>query len=303
MDEPAMSIHITLKQLEVFATVIKESSYTQAAKTLNMTQPAVSTQIKNLEGQLGIKLFDYVSKKLTLTHAGRDVYKKIHEVQNKVDELKNFIFNIKGLLTGNLHIAIPQGAQKYIFHLIKEFYDLHPQVEIDIQVTGPNSHLDLLKNDDIDFSLTENPIKNLSLYSEVLFTYNSYLIAPTNHPLSKKKKIPLASIGNETFIINKHRTHSQKILEDEIIKKQSKLIHVDNIESMKYAVEAGIGLAMVSDNALSLESNKKYYAILDVEGLPIQSRVHLTHRHKKLLSPLGAEFKKFARAYCKNHFS
>ncbi len=88
-----------------------------------------------------------------------------------------------------------------------------------------------------------------------------------------------------------------------MINKESKLIYVDNIDSMKYAVEAGLGLAMVSDNALDPELNKKYYAILDVEGFPIQSRVHLIHRHKRLLSPLGIEFKKFAHDYCKQHFA
>lgn len=298
-----MTIHVTLKQLEVFSAVIQESSYTHAAKSLNMTQPAVSTQIKNLEEQLDIKLFEYVGKKLSLTHAGHDIFKKIYEVQNKVAELKNFVANIKGLSTGSLNIAIPQGAQKNIFHIIKAFYAKYPHINIDIKVIRPRSQLQLLENDDVDFSIAQHAPKKSSCCSDVLFTYNSYLIAPNDHPLAKKRKISPIKIAHETFIIDKHRSNSQKILEDKVLTKQSKLIHVDNIDSMKYAVAAGLGLAVTAGSALDPELNKKCYAILDIEGFPIQSRMYLIHRHKKLLSPLGIEFKKFAHTYCKKNFA
>ncbi|WP_423064270.1 hypothetical protein [Candidiatus Paracoxiella cheracis] len=76
----------------------------------------------------------------------------------------------------------------------------------------------------MDFSLTECPPKKSSLYSEVLFIYNLYLIAPINHPFINKKEIPLSKISKEIFIIGKHRSNSQKILEDKVINKESKLI-------------------------------------------------------------------------------
>ena len=297
-----MRTNVTLKQLEVFLTVVKEASFTHAGKVLNMTQPAVSSQIKNLEQRLDIKLFEYVDKKLTLTEIGHSIIKQIHDVQDKVEGLKDLVSNLKGILAGQLNISIPPGAQKQAFYIVKGFYDQHPHISIDIKVSNRMEQLKLLQENSIDFCIMGTPPKKTSLYADALFSYRSIIIAPTTHPLTKHQNITLEKIRHETLICGEHYSHSRKILKDLLIDDKTTLIYVNNGDSVKYAVEAGLGIAVVPENILNPDLKNKYYAVLDVQGFPIQSHVYLVHRHNKLLSPVGTAFKNFALAYCKEHY-
>ena len=111
-----------------------------------------------------------------------------------------------------------------------------------------------------------------------------------------------SSICRETLICGEHYSYSRKILEDLLIDDETPLIHVNNGDSIKYAVEAGLGIAVVPENILDPDLKNKRYTELNVEGFPIRSYVYLVHRHNKLLSPVGTAFKNFAIKYCKEHY-
>lgn len=287
-------MQITLKQLEIFSVVAKELSYTQASKILNMTQPAVSAQMKNLEEELDIKLFDYAEKKLTLTTAGREVSKKSHELKEKIEIFKQYVMDIKQLHTGMLAIAIVPGVEKALFATIKAFHHQYPHINIDISVIDHLSQLKLLQDNKVDFCILDGtPSKKSSLVVELLYPVSIVIIAPIHHPLTKKNKIPVDRLTKETFIISEHFSNSRKIVEEKILTEETRIIAINNTDAVKYAVAAGLGLAAINKDALDQTLLGTHYQILDVIGFPMPSHVHLVYRHKKLLSPVAQTFKHF----------
>lgn len=292
-----MSMHITLKQLEAFASVAKTLSLTHAAKILNMSQPAVSSQMSNLEEQLGIKLFEYVGKRLTLTDAGRDIAKKVLILQDKVEIFKQSASHIKGALTGNLSISIPAIAVKQSFYLLNHFHRQYPGITLDIKVSDGKSQLQLLHDHLIDLCIMDMPPHKISLVSETLFNYHLVIIAPPHHPLTKKTNITLAELSQETFIIGEHHANRRTILEEKIITHDTRLISVNNAHSIIDAVEAGLGLAVSADCLLEKDLYDKSYTILSVMGFPIPSTIQLVYPHKKTLSPATLEFIKIAHEF------
>jgi DNA-binding transcriptional LysR family regulator len=292
-------MQITLKQIEIFSIVANELSYTHAAKILNMTQPAVSAQIKNLEEELDIKLFNYTGKKLTLTTAGREISKKTSDLKEKIEIFKHYITDTKELHIGKLNISMPSGLQKRMFSIIRGFHQQYPRIQIDISIADHTTQLKLLQNNKVDFILVGTPLKRYSLSTELLYTYPTVIIAPANHPLTQKTKISVTKLAKETFIISEHHSNSRHLLEEKIITKETKLISINNTDATQYAVSAGLGMAVINKNALDPALIGSSYQILDVVGFPIQSSVYITCRNKKLLSPAAQAFKNFAIAHAK----
>jgi DNA-binding transcriptional LysR family regulator len=296
------NMHITLKQLEAFSTVANTLSFTHAAKVLNMSQPAVSAQINNLEEQLGIKLFEYVGKSLTLTDAGRDIASKVVALQNKVEIFKQSTAYIKGTLVGNLRISIPAVALAQSFVILKNFHDHYPQVTVDVSVADRATQLALLRDHLIDVCIMGMLPHKSSLSYDTIFSYNAVIIAPPQHPLAHKPNITLEEIRHETFLVGEKHTNLRQILEEKIITKDTKLITINNTNAMKYAVEAGLGLAVIATCTLDKALYDKYYTVLDVVGFPIPASIHLVYPNKKNPSPVTLAFKKLAlRANDANH--
>ena len=290
-------MHITLKQLEIFLSVVEHLNFTHASKDLNMTQPAVSNQIKNLEQQLGLKLFEQVGKKTSLTNVALQLLPKVHNIQSQLEALGAEADSLRGLLSGKITLTLSTGSQKQIFQMIKAFLDLHPNIEFDIKLLNRIDQLKQLQANTVDLAITGKAPKQAPLYSEVLFNYDTVFISPVKSPKNKIKNISIDHLTKETLIAGEHYSNSRTILEKYFNLKTCNVIEINNSDSVKYAVSAGLGIAIVSTNILDKELINKQYSILNVDGFPIKKTVYIVNRHRKLLSPAALTFKEFAQQY------
>lgn len=289
-------MHITLRQLEVFEAVARHLSYTRASEELFLTQPAVSMQIKQLEEQLGITLFEQMGKRIFLTDAGREVYQYSRGVAREMDELETAISELKGLGRGKLKIAIVSTAQYVVPHLLGVFCRRYPGVTVSLDVANREWLLHQLAENVVDLAVMGQPPTEMGFEADAFMQNPLVVIASPPHPLVGISNIPLARLESETFLMREPGSGTRMAMERFFAERNVRLragMEVSSNEAIKQSVQAGLGLGIVSSHALELELALKRLAVLDVGAFPILRHWYVVHRQGKRLSKIAQVFKEF----------
>lgn len=289
-------MNITLRQLKVFASVAKHLSFTRAAEELHLTQPAVSMQVKQLEGQLDIPLFEQLGKKIYLTEAGEEVYQYSRSIAQQLDELDTVLANLKGLEHGKLRISVATTANYFAPHLLAAFCANYPGVNVILNVTNRQTLLHQLTENEVDMVIMGQPPSGMELDAEAFMVNPLVTIAPPDHPLAGKKNIPLKDLEKEMFLVREAgsgtRNAMQRFFDEHNIHITTSM-EVSSDEAIKQSVQAGLGLGVMSQDAVQLELNMKKLVILDIEEFPFLRYWYLVHRKGKRLSAIAQAFKEF----------
>ena len=289
-------MHLTLRQMKVFEAVARLGSYTRAAEELHLTQPAVSMQIKQLEENAGLPLFEQLGKKIYLTQAGQEMQHYCRSIAQQLDEVDKVIAEMKGVKRGRLVIAVASTANYFAARLLATFSQRYPQVTISLDVTNREGLLDHLDANDIDMVIMGRPPEGLDLVAEPFTENPLVVIAAPNHPLVATERIPLEWLQQETFVVREQGSGTRTAMERFFAEKRVRLstgMEMSSNEAIKQAVQAGLGLGIVSIHTLQLELETKRLAILDVEFFPILRHWYVVHRQGKRLSPVAQLFKEF----------
>lgn len=289
-------MNVTFRQLKVFESVARQLSYTRAAEELHLTQPAVSMQIKQLEDQVGLPLFEQLGKKIFLTEAGREMYHYSRAIAQQLDEAERIIAELKGVQRGRLSIAVASTANYFATRLLATFSQRYEHVTISLDVTNRAGLLQHLDDNDDDLVIMGRPPQGLDLIVEPFMKNPLVIIAPPAHPLVGEEKIPLSRIQQETFVVRERGSGTRNAMEQFFADKGVQIttgMEMNSNEAIKQAVEAGLGLGIVSIHTLELELELKRLAVLDVEGFPITRHWYIVHRQGKRLSPVAQVFKAF----------
>ncbi|MCW8824996.1 MAG: LysR family transcriptional regulator [Gammaproteobacteria bacterium] len=289
-------MNITIRQLEIFIAVSRAESYTQAAKAVHLTQPAVSMQIKQLEHQLGIPLFEQLGKKIYLTEAGKEIYQHARNIVEQLSEMETFIDNLKGLNHGKLRISVATTANYFAPTLLSTFYQRFPGVTVSLDITNRQTLIQQLEENEVDLVIMGQPPKNMALDAIPFMDNPLVIIAPTKHPLSKKKKITLSQLEDEVFLVRESGSGTRIAMENFFKKHNLQLttgMEISSSEAIKQSVSAGMGLGIIQVDAIQTELTLKQLVILNVEHLPIQRHWYIVHRKGKRLSMLANAFKQF----------
>ena len=289
-------MHITLRQLEVFAAVASNLSFTRAAEALHLSQPGVSMQIKQLESSIGLPLFEHVGKKIFLTDAGREMFAYSQGVSHLLDEAEDVLETLKGVQSGKLAISVATTASHFATRLLAAFSQRYEGVTISLDITNRESLRRQLENNEPDLVIMGQPPEGIEVESETFMENPLVMIAPANHPLVKKKNIPLSRFENEHFVVRETgsgtRSAIQRFFEDHGVSFHTG-IEMSSNEAIKQAVEAGLGLGIVSIHTLELELATNTLVTLDVEDFPVIRHWHIVQRAGKRLSPVAQAFKQF----------
>ena len=292
-------MHITLRQLTVLEAVARHLSYTKAAAELHLTQPAVSMQIKQIEDAVGLPLFEQMGKKIFLTQAGNEMYNYSRTIQQQINEAESVIENLKGLKKGKLTIAVASTANYFAPQILASFSDKYEGITFSLDVTNRKGLLEHLNNNDTDVVIMGRPPANMEVEAFEFMDNPLVTIAPINHPLLKQKKIDIDTLLKETFIIREQGSGTRNAIERFFSDHEREIIttmDMSSNEAIKQAVEAGLGLGIVSIHTLEMELELKRLAILDVESFPIMRKWYVVHRIGKRLSPVATVFKEFVLA-------
>jgi len=289
-------MHLTLRQLKVFESVARHLNYTRAAEELHLTQPAVSMQVKQLEESLGISLFEQLGKRIHLTEAGTEVLTYARSITQQLDELEGVLNRIKGLGGGRLRISVASTANYFIPNLLGSFSQRYPDVTISLDVTNRESLLRQLSENMVDLVIMGRPPAEADVEADPFLDNPLVVVAPPDHPLTGKKKIPLKRLQEETFLVRESGSGTRIAMERFFSERGMKLktgMEVGSNEAIKQSVQAGLGLGLLSRATIEQELTLKRLVVLDIEDFPIMRHWYVVHRKGKRLSAAAEAFRGF----------
>ncbi len=286
-------MHLTLRQLEVFEAVARLASFTRAAEELHLSQPAVSMQIRQLEEAAALPLFEKLGKKIHLTEAGREFFHYSQEVGRLLCELDEVVEALKGVQTGRLRISVATTANHFATRLLAAFSQRYPGTSFSLDVTNRKSLLDQLASNDADLVIMGKPPEGLDLEATAFMDNPLVIIAPPGHPLASVDKIPLKRLQDETFVVREKQSGTriamERFFEERGVQFKTGMEMTSN-SAIKHAVEAGLGLGVVSIHTLELELEAGRLTLLDVQGFPIERHWYLVACRGKRLPPVARAF-------------
>jgi len=287
-------MNLTLRQLTIFEAVARHLSFTRAAEELHLTQPAVSMQVRQLEGAAGLPLFEQVGKRIFLTEAGQEMERYARSVLATLEEASQVFDEMRGLERGRLHIAVASTANYFVPQLLAEFCARYPGVEVSLDVTNREGLLHALSDNDTDLVVMGKPPETMDLVATIFMENPLVAIAPPSHPLAGQKKIPLERLQQETFLIREKGSGTRSATERFFVEhglSLSSTMEMSSSESIKQGVEAGLGLGLLSLHTLEMELALKRLVVLDVNELPIVRNWYIMHRTGKRLSAVAQSFR------------
>ena len=289
-------MNLTFRQLKVFESVSRNLSYTLAAKELFLTQPAVSMQIKQLEENVGLPLLQQMGKKIYLTEAGREMNHYARNIARELEEAGEIMEQLKGAKIGRLEVTVATTANAFATRMLSKFNKMYEGSTVSLDVTNRESLLQQLADNEKDIAIMGRPPENAELVTEPFADNPLVVIAAPDHPLVGQQPIPLYMLQDQTFVVREKgsgtRTAMQRFFEEHNLSVTSSMEMNEN-EAIKQAVQAGMGLGVVSIHTIELELETNRLVILDVEDFPIMRHWYLVHRKEKRLSPITQAFKDF----------
>jgi DNA-binding transcriptional LysR family regulator len=287
---------LTLRQFRIFEAVARNLSFSRAAEELHLSQPAVSMQVKGIEVILGMPLTEQLGKKIFLTDAGREVLYASQSITARLDDLQSNLAQLRDVESGRLNLAVTSTANPVATGLLARFRSDYPKVTIHLDVSNRAAVLGQFAVNRIDLAIMGQVPDGLGLEATRFMTNPLGIIAPADHPLARKKKIPVAQLASESFLVREAGSGTRGAMERFFATKGLDIhtsMEMSSNEAIKHAVQAGLGLGILSLQTLELELALKRLVVLKVEGFPILRHWYIVHRADKRLSPAAQAFKAF----------
>lgn len=305
-DNPPISMpdylirHATLRQLQVFEAIVRHGNFTRASEELFLTQPTVSMQVKKLADAMGLPLFEHVGRSVKPTQAALELYEACRDIFETLANLEMKIADIKGIKRGRLRLCVVTTAKYIAPELLGEFSQMHQGIEVSLKVTNRDRVLDRMQaNEDDLYIMGTAPSDELQVDAYAFAPNPLVIMAPRNHPLVGKKKIPLATIAEEPLILREPgsgiRDATLRVFSEAGLRPKIRM-ELGSNEAIKHAIVGGLGLSILSLHTLTLEGSEGPVAVLDVEGFPIQRKWFMVHPKGKDLSLVAKAFLDYAIA-------
>ena len=292
-------------QLEIFYAVAQQLSITAAASTLRVTQPAVSLQIKTLERELGLPLFERGGRKLALTQAGEALYRCAVSILHARDEAQRSIAELSAATKGKLILGANTTGGMYLLpRIVKEFKELYPETEVLLQIESTEWLYDKILQNVVDMALVGGPTEDRRFGVEGVCADSLALIVSPSHPFARPGKISLKELETQSLVVPTQGSRTRQLVERRL--KEAGLtprivMQLIGTEAVKKAVEANLGVAFVSRYAVERECDVKELKIIRVHGLRLDRDMELIYRKQKYFSPVGQRFREFIHSYALRH--
>lgn len=289
---------VSLRQLQIFEAIARLGSFTRAAKELYLTQPTVSMQIKKLEDGVGLRLFEQIGKQTYLTDAGKVVRRHTQQVLDAMANLEMEIADMQGLKTGTLRLAVVTTAKYFAPRALGKFCERYPGVDVSLKVTNRERLLERLIDNVDDLYILGRPPQSDDMTFEPYLANPLVVLAPRTHPLVGKSNIQPEQLAQYPFIIREPGSGTRMAIEEFFSQRKMKLsirMELGSNEAIKHAIDAGLGISVLSRHALALEGEDGRLAILDVNGFPLSWHWHVGHNKGKHLSVIAKTFLNFIK--------
>ncbi len=289
-------MNITFRQLRVFTEVARQASVQRAAEVLHLTPQAVSMQIREVESQVGLVLFDRASRKLSLSTAGEYFLVYARRLLATLKETQDAMSRLRGVESGVLSIGMVSPAKYFLPQLLASFRTEHPGVDVRLRFGNSEQLVALMQANEVDMSVMGRAPRDWPNRAEPFAPHPHVLVTAVGHPFAGEPRVDVGALAREAFIVREAGSGTRAALEEflHVHRVQPMLLmEMPSDEAIKQAVMAGLGISLVSRHIIGLELQHGLIAAPRVDGLPVQRRWHLVTGSAKMLSPAAEAFRYF----------
>ncbi len=288
-------MNFTLSQLQVFVKIVEMQSITKASEALNLTQPAVSIQLKNFQNQFEIPLTETIGRRIFITDFGKEISLAAINILENVKDIKYKTQQYKGNLAGKLRLSVVSTGKYVMPYFLADFMQTHPEVELIMDVTNKSKVLKSLENNEVDFALVSILPTHLDIDKMTLIQNKLFLVA-SSKAASFGKITDVAALSKLPLIYREEGSGTRQTMEffmkDQQIMAQKKMELTSN-EAVKQALIAGLGYSIMPLIGLKSELFNNDLQIIACKGLPIKTNWSLIWLKHKKLPPIAAAFKEY----------
>lgn len=295
------------RRLQVFHTVARLLSFTKAAEALHMTQPAVTFQVRQLEEYFNTRLFDRTHNRISLTDAGQRVFEYSDRIFKLYTEMEGAVKEMTGDISGVLMIGASTTIAEYMLPaLLGDFKKQYPDVNLHLKVSNSDGIVQMVENNVIDLGVVESPVLNKNLVVEVCRMDQLVAVVSPQHPLSNLKSLSLAELLEHPYICREEGSGTREVINEYMSEQGVNPAQVNfsmelgSPESIKGAVEAGMGVSVVSRATVQKELKLGALVALNLNP-PLERPFSFVHQKQKFRHRAMDELLDFARNYCKAH--
>jgi len=295
------------RRLQVFHTVARLLSFTKAAESLHMTQPAVTFQVRQLEEQFNTRLFDRTHNRISLTEAGELVFQYADRIFDLYAKMDNEVRELTGEVSGVLILGASTTIAEYMLpSLLGDFKAEYPDVTVQLKVANSDGIVSMVENNVIDLGVVEAPVANRNLAVEECRMDQLVLIVPPSHPLAAERKVDAKQILPYPFICREEGSGTREVVGDFLNKgginpnDVNFIMELGSPEAIKGAVEAGMGVSILSRATLQKELLLGTLKAIVLEPA-LERPFSFVHQKQKFRVRAMEELLNFARGYCKQH--
>jgi LysR family transcriptional regulator for metE and metH len=276
---------VTLKQLRALAAVARTGTLSAAAREAGVTPQAVALQLRLLEETLGLPLLER-SDRARPTEAGREALQAAQRIEAELAGCVQAIQALQGIEGGSISVGVVSTAKYFAPRALAAFSRAHPDVALRVVVGNRGDMLAGLDGFDLDVVIMGRPPEEAAMEMAVIGDHPHVIIASPAHRLAPRHGITLAELADETFLLREPGSGTRMLMQRLFGSDMpARRIEMGTNETIKQAVMAEMGIALLSGHTIAAEVETARIAVLDVQGLPMVRRWYVVKRQDKRLLP------------------
>ena len=299
-------MNVTFRQLRVFVEVARQGSVLRASEVLHLTPPAVSLQIKEIESQVGQRLFDRANRRITLSTAGEYFLVYARRLLGTLKEAEDAMARFARLESGRLTIGMVSSAKYFLPQLLARFHTEHPAVDVRLRLGNREQLVALMEANEVDLCVRGRAPVDFASRAEPFAMHPHVLVTAPTHRFARAESVPAQALADEPFIVREPASGTRTALQEYLDKHRLKptfVMEMPSNEAIKQAVMAGMGVSLLSLHTIGLELSSGLIAVPTVEDLPLMRRWNIVNRAAKQLSPSAEAFRYFVLGHGEAHLA
>lgn len=294
-------------RLRVFHAVAKHLSFTRAAETLDLTQPAITFQIRQLEDHFNTRLFDRHHNRISLTEVGLVVFDYAERILELYHETEKSVHEMTGITRGLVKLGASTTIGEYFLPtILSGYHELFPNVKVRMTVHNTSTVVRKLEDATIDLGMVEGPVNNSNLVIDPCMDDELVVILSPSSALAQWEEIPLQTLANAPFVSREEGSGTRAVVSqflsqtDFPYERLHMVLELGSTEAVKVAVESNVGFGIVSSAALRKENRLQTLVVRRIQGMRLIRQLNFVYPKQKFRSKAVEEFLQFARTQCQS---
>jgi len=292
-----------IRQLKAFLAIAEAKTFTAGARRVNITQAAISMQIRQLEDEVGIPIFTRTPRRVILTQAGEFLLERARKILREHDSALAEIAEVAGAEYGRLRIGSSSSmfATHQLPGILQGLRSKYPNAELTVTSATSQVLVDKLMHGEIDIAFVSLPVDNSNITTDLLFSDEIVAIASTKHPLAKEKFVSAATLAGERLIMGERGGNTRRMIDDFFSASNVKpnvTMELSRQEAINQMVENDMGVGIAGAKTVAKEIREGRLTSWLIEGAEIQWELGLARLRGSYYSPIAKEFTKL----CKDSF-